>query len=68
MRHSLLFCLFLGLAGPAFAQTPQDALASQWVTLCAGAAPGSPLASRCSEIFAGGAGSRDAAAKGNFLD
>ena len=68
MRHFLLLCLMLGLGLPVFAQTPEQALANQWVTLCAGAVPGSPLASRCSEIFAGGAGSRSAAANGSFLD
>jgi outer membrane autotransporter protein len=68
MRHCPLLCLLLGLSAPVLAQTPEAALASQFVTLCAGAAPGSALAARCSEIFAGGAGSRDAAANGIFLE
>lgn len=53
--------------GPARAQAPDDALAALWVTLCAGAAPGSDLAARCAEIFAGGPGSSAGAAAGNFL-
>jgi outer membrane autotransporter protein len=55
-------------AGPAVAQTPEQALSNSWNAICAGAAPASDLASRCSEIFAGGPGSRDIAAEGNFLD
>ena len=66
----LVFCILLlaTAIGPARAQSPGDALAGLWVTLCAGAAPGSDLAARCAEIFAGGPGSRDGAAAGNFLD
>lgn len=62
--------LLLALAsamGTARAQAPDDALANSWTALCAGAAPGSELATRCVEIFAGGPGSRDGAASGNFL-
>lgn len=60
----------VGLAGftaPARAQAPDDALANLWTTLCLGAAPGSELAQRCTEIFNGGPGSRDGSAAGNFL-
>lgn len=53
--------------GAANAQSPDTALANGWNTLCAGAAPGSPLANRCAEIFAGGPNSRERAAGGNFL-
>lgn len=53
--------------GAANAQSPDTALANSWNTLCAGAAPGSPLANRCAEIFAGGPNSRESAATGNFL-
>lgn len=53
--------------GAANAQSPDTALANAWNTLCAGAAPGSPLANRCAEIFAGGPNSRESAATGNFL-
>lgn len=68
MRVLALCILLLAAAsGPARAQSPGDALAGLWVTLCAGAAPGSDLAARCAEIFAGGPGSRDGAAAGNFL-
>ena len=56
-----------GLAGVARAQAPDAALAGSWTTLCAGAAPGSDLALRCAEIFAGGPGSQTGAASGNFL-
>jgi outer membrane autotransporter protein len=60
--------LALGAAPSANAQTPEQALSGSWDAICAGAAPASQLAARCSEIFAGGAGSRDIAAEGNFLD
>lgn len=64
-RWVIVSCLlWTGLAG---AQTPTGALSGQWNTLCAGAAPGSDLAARCAEIFAGGPGSRDRSAAGNFL-
>ena len=65
----LATCILLlaAAAGPTRAQAPGDALAALWTTLCAGAAPGSDLAARCAEIFAGGPGSRDASADGNFL-
>lgn len=53
--------------GAANAQSPDTALANAWNTLCAGAPPGSPLANRCAEIFAGGPNSRESAASGNFL-
>lgn len=49
------------------AQAPDDALAAGWDTLCGGAAPGSTLADRCAEIFAGGPNSRQRAAGGSFL-
>ncbi|TNJ33437.1 autotransporter outer membrane beta-barrel domain-containing protein [Arenimonas terrae] len=49
------------------AQAPDDALAAAWLVLCPGATPGSDLATRCAEISAGGPGSRDGAAAGNFL-
>lgn len=65
-RWTMLLCA-LCLAMPARSQSPGDALANAWVALCAGAAPGSELAQRCAEIFAGGPGSRDGAAAGNFL-
>lgn len=61
----LLGCAWLTTA---LAQTPEDALSSQWTNLCAGAAPGSDLAQRCVEIVNGGAGGRDIAAAGNFLE
>jgi len=61
------FVCGLVLVPSARAQSPGDALADAWVALCAGAAPGSELAQRCAEIFAGGPGSRDGAAAGNFL-
>lgn len=56
-----------GWAGAASAQSPDTALANAWNTLCTGATPGSPLANRCAEIFAGGPNSRERAAGGNFL-
>ncbi len=64
-RH-LLSCLLL-LAPVVQAQAPDDALAASLPTVCAGAATGSELAARCSEIFASGPGGADAAAAGNFL-
>lgn len=68
MRVLAIFLLWCVLApGLARAQSPGDALAGAWITLCAGAAPGSDLAARCAEIFSGGPGSRDGAAAGNFL-
>lgn len=70
MRALLLACGLAAMAfvpGPARAQSPGDALANGWLLLCPGAAPGSDLATRCAEIFAGGPGSRDASADGNFL-
>lgn len=57
----------LALATSARAQTPDDALAAQFATVCAGAAIGSDLANRCTDIFAGGPGSVGIAARGNFL-
>lgn len=60
-------CLFAVWLGAAHAQSPDAALANGWNTLCAGATPGSPLANRCAEIFAGGPNSRERAASGNFL-
>lgn len=63
-------CVVLALAGwveTAGAQSPDTALAGSWDAVCAGALPGSGLASRCAEIFAGGTGARDRAAAGNFL-
>lgn len=68
MFRLVFLFLFFGLSGHALAQTPEDALTNQWTTLCAGAAPGSALSQRCSEIFTGGSGSRSKAAGGNFLD
>ena len=64
--------LAIGLCGfslvaPVRAQAPDDALANLWTTLCLGAAPGSDLAQRCTEIANGGPGSRDSSAAGNFL-
>ncbi|GAB2492064.1 autotransporter outer membrane beta-barrel domain-containing protein [Arenimonas alkanexedens] len=68
MRVLALLVLLLATGvGPARAQAPGDALAGLWTTLCAGAAPGSDLATRCAEIFAGGPGSNAGAAAGNFL-
>ena len=67
MRVLLLCLLGLALPGLVRAQSPDDALAAQWVNLCPGAAPASDLATRCSEIFAGGPGSQAGAAAGNFL-
>lgn len=67
----VLACVLVGLlalgASPARAQSPDDALANLWFTLCLGATPGSELAQRCFEIANGGPGSRDASAGGNFL-
>jgi outer membrane autotransporter protein len=61
--------LILALAAtPVAAQTPEDALTNAWNAACAGASPGSELAARCAEIFAGGPGSRPIAAAGNFLE
>lgn len=69
MRVLALSILLLAAgAGPVRAQAPEDALAALWTTLCPGAAPGSDLAARCAEIFAGGPGSSAGAAAGNFLD
>ncbi len=59
--------LLAAWAGAANAQSPDTALANGWNTLCAGATPGSALADRCAEIFAGGPNSRERAAGGNFL-
>lgn len=70
MRALLLACGLAAMAvlpSTARAQSPGDALANGWFLLCPGAAPGSDLAIRCAEIFAGGPGSRDASADGNFL-
>lgn len=68
MRVLALSILLLAAGtGPVRAQAPDDALAALWTTLCAGAAPGSDLAARCAEIFAGGPGSSAGAAAGNFL-
>lgn len=67
MRVLLLCLLALALPGLARAQSPDAALAAQWVNLCPGAAPGSDLAARCGEIFTGGPGSQVGAASGNFL-
>ena len=64
---ALIFLMLAADHGPARAQAPDDALAGLWVTLCEGAAPGSDLAARCAEIFAGGPGSSAGAAAGNFL-
>lgn len=62
------FCLGLAcVAAPVRAQAPDDTLANLWTTLCLGAAPGSELAQRCTEIANGGPGSRDSSASGNFL-
>lgn len=66
----VVFCGVLALAGwvaSAGAQSPDAALAGRWDAVCAGALPGSGLASRCAEIFAGGPGARARAAAGNFL-
>jgi len=64
----LAICLAMaGLAAPVRAQSPDDALANLWTTLCLGAAPGSELFQRCTEIANGGPGSRDSSATGNFL-
>lgn len=52
---------------PARAQSPDEALAGLWTTLCQGALPGTALFARCGEIANGGPGSRDIAAAGNFL-
>lgn len=60
----LLLCT---IAVTARAQSPNEALAAQFNAICAGAAPGSALAVRCAEIFAGGPNSRERAAGGNFL-
>lgn len=59
--------LLAAWVGAANAQSPDTALANGWNTLCAGATPGSALANRCAEIFAGGPNSRERAAGGNFL-
>lgn len=63
----LLLLLLMAAPDRARAQSPDDALAGGWTAVCAGAAPGSDLATRCAEIFAGGPGSNAAAAAGNFL-
>lgn len=66
----LLACVVLvvlGFTGGVKAQSPDVALANGWDAVCPGAAPGSGLAARCAEIFAGGANSRERAAAGNFL-
>jgi len=65
-RRTMLMVM-LAWGGLAGAQAPDAALANGWNAVCAGAAPGSGLASRCAEIFAGGANSRERAAAGNFL-
>ncbi len=67
MRAAMGIVLGFALAGTAAAQAPDDALSASWTAICAGAAPGSALADRCSEIFAGGPGSSGLAAAGNFL-
>ncbi|HLU14139.1 MAG TPA: autotransporter outer membrane beta-barrel domain-containing protein [Arenimonas sp.] len=68
MRALLLACgLVAALTSVARAQSPDEALAGLWNTLCLGAAPGSELATRCAEIASGGPGSRDSSAAGNFL-
>ncbi|WP_188310252.1 autotransporter outer membrane beta-barrel domain-containing protein [Arenimonas fontis] len=68
MRALLIACGLLAAFAPAVrAQSPDEALAGLWNTLCLGAAPGSDLAARCEEIATGGPGSRDASAAGNFL-
>jgi outer membrane autotransporter protein len=70
-RNFLPALLALGLAlpvPPASAQTPEDALTAAWLQVCPGALPGSSLAQRCGEIAAGGPGSREEAAAGNFLE
>jgi outer membrane autotransporter protein len=68
-RRPVLLLLALAAAAPVAAQTtPEDALSDAWNSACAGAAPGSGLAARCAEIFAGGPGSRDTASAGNFLE
>ncbi|MEO8160652.1 MAG: autotransporter outer membrane beta-barrel domain-containing protein [Arenimonas sp.] len=67
--HRSTWVVVFGLwSAPGLAQTPEAALSNAWTAACAGAAPGSQLALRCTEIFAGGPGSRDIAAAGNFLD
>ncbi|WP_374603258.1 autotransporter outer membrane beta-barrel domain-containing protein [Arenimonas sp.] len=69
-RRTWLLAIGLGAlaAAPAVnAQSPDRALAGLWTTVCLGALPGSELAQRCSEIAAGGPGSRDISAAGNFL-
>jgi outer membrane autotransporter protein len=68
MRPRFGLILLALAAAPAAAQTPEDALTAAWNAACAGAAPGSDLAARCAEIFAGGPGSRPIAAAGNFLE
>lgn len=68
MRVKALVMLALAAAaGQAYAQSPDVALTNTWNAVCAGASPGSGLASRCAEIFAGGANSRERAAAGNFF-
>ena len=68
MRALLMACLLpAAFVSTARAQSPDDALANLWTTLCLGAAPGSDLATRCDEIATGGPGSRDSSAAGNFL-
>jgi outer membrane autotransporter protein len=68
MRPRFGLLLLALAAAPAAGQTPEDALTAAWNAACAGASPGSDLAARCAEIFAGGPGSRPIAAAGNFLE
>lgn len=63
----LLAGLLAVCGAPARAQSPDDALANLWTTLCLGAQPGTELFERCNEIATGGPGSRDSSAAGNFL-
>src|SRR5688572_18049401 len=71
LRHLLptsLLSTLLAIAPSAHAQlAPDDALAAALPTVCAGAAAGSSLATRCTEVAAAGPGAADAAAAGNFL-
>jgi len=72
-RHVSAFLAALvaaAFAAPAAAQAPPDVLDDLWVTVCAGAAPGSDFRARCDEILdagPGGAGRRSGAAIGNNL-
>ncbi|MFY2762501.1 autotransporter outer membrane beta-barrel domain-containing protein [Arenimonas sp. MALMAid1274] len=67
MRVGRVLVLAAFGTGSAWAQSPDAALSARWDAVCAGAVPAGPLAARCAEIFAGGPGSRDIAAAGNFL-